>query len=211
MAWTYATLVQAIKDWTQNDETTFNSQIDAFIRNTEERILYSVQLDVFRKNVSGSTTAGNKYLAAPSDFLAPYSLSVTANGSTLFLLNKDCEYMQEYNPTGATGVPKYYGLFDVDNFLLAPVPADNYPVEMHYYYKLASIVDTGTSWLGTNAEQAMLYGALFEAYTFMKGEQDVLAVYSQRFTEAVARLKNLGEGFENQDAYRDGLVRVKPN
>ena len=211
MAWTYATLVQAIKDWTQNDETTFNSQIDAFIRNTEERILYSVQLDVFRKNVSGSTTTGNKYLAAPSDFLAPYSLSVTANGSTLFLLNKDAEYMQEYNPTGATGVPKYYGLFDVDNFLLAPVPADNYPVEMHYYYKPASIVDTGTSWLGTNAEQALLYGALFEAYTFMKGEQDVLAVYSQRFTEAVARLKNLGEGFENQDAYRDGLVRVKPN
>ena len=147
MAWTYATLVQAIKYWTQNDETTFNSQIDTFIRNAEERILYSVQLDVFRKNVSGSTTAGNKYLAAPSDFLAPYSLSVTANGSTLFLLNKDCEYMQEYNPTGATGVPKYYGLFDVDNFLLAPVPADNYPVEMHYYYKPASIVDTGTSCL----------------------------------------------------------------
>ena len=211
MAWTYTTLVQAIKDWTENDETTFNSQIDNFIRNAEERILYAVQLDVFRKNASGSTTAGNKYLTAPTDFLAPYSVSVTANGSTLFLLNKDVEYMQEYNPTGATGVPKYYGLFDVDHFILAPVPADNYPVEIHYFYKPQSIVDAGTSWLGTNAEQALLYGALFEAYTFMKGEQDVLAVYSQRFTEAVARLKNLGEGMENVDAYRDGLIRVKAN
>ena len=211
MAWTYATLVQAIKDWTENDETTFNSQIDNFIRNAEERILYAVQLDVFRKNASGSTTTGNKYLTAPTDFLAPYSVSVTANGSTLFLLNKDVEYLQEYNPTGALGVPKYYGLFDVDHFILAPVPADNYPVEIHYFYKPESIVDSGTSWLGTNAEQALLYGCLFEAYTFMKGEQDVLAVYSQRFTEAVARLKNLGEGLENVDAYRDGLVRVKAN
>lgn len=211
MAWTYATLVQAIKDWTQNDETTFNSQIDNFIRNTEERILYAVQLDVFRKNVSGTMTSGNKYLAVPTDFLAPYSLSVIADGSTLFLLNKDVEYIQEYNPTGATGVPKYYSLFDIGNFILAPVPASNYPVEMHYYYKPASIIITNTSWLGDNAEQALLYGCLFEAYTFMKGEPDVLALYSQRFVEAVSRLKNLGEGLENTDAYRDGLIRVKAN
>ena len=211
MAWTYATLVQAIKDWTQNDETTFNTQIDNFIRNTEERILYSVQLDVFRKNVTGTATNGNKYLAVPTDFLAPYSLSMTANGSTSFLLNKDVEYIQEYNPTGATGVPKYYGLFDINNFILAPVPASNYPVEMHYYYKPASIISTNTSWLGDNAEQAMLYGSLFEAYTFMKGEPDILSLYNQRFIEGISRLKNLGEGLENTDAYRDGLIRVKAN
>ena len=213
MAWTYATLVQAIKDWTQNDETTFNSQISNFIRNAEERILYSVDLDVFRKNVSGVTTAGNKYLGVPSDFLSPFSLAVTANGSQSFLLNKDVEYLQEYNPTGAQGVPKYYALFDTQTnsgaFILAPVPAAAYPMEMHYYYKPASIVDTGTSWLGDNAEQALLYGTLFEAYTFMKGEQDLLNVYNQRFAEALTRLKNFGEGRENSDAYRDGLVRVK--
>ena len=213
MAWTYATLVQAVKDWTQNDETTFNSQIDNFIRNAEERILYSVDLDVFRKNVSGTTTAGNKYLATPSDFLSPFSLAVTANGSQAFLLNKDVEYLQEYNPTGLQGVPKYYALFDVStvraNFILAPVPAAAYPVEMHYYYKPASIVDTGTSWLGDNAEQALFYGALFEAYTFMKGEQDLLNVYNQRYAEALTRLKNFAEGRENVDAYRDGLTRVK--
>ena len=209
MAWTYATLVQAIKDWTQNDEATFSSQIDNFIRNAEERILYSVDLDVFRKNVSGTTTSGNKYLAVPTDFLSPFSLAVTVNGSTSFLLNKDVEYLQEYNPTGATGTPKYYSLFDINNFILAPVPAGNYAVEMHYYYKPASIIQTGTSWLGDNAEQALFYACLFEAYTFMKGEQDLLNVYNQRYAEALTRLKNFGEGRENTDAYRDGLVRVR--
>jgi hypothetical protein len=209
MPWTYTTLVQAIKDWTENDETTFNSQIPNFIRNTEERILHSVQLDVFRRNDAGTTTSGNKYLTAPSDFLAPFAMSVYVNGSSVFLLNKDVEYLQEYNPSGQTGIPKYYALYDVDHFLLAPTPAANYPVELHYYYKPTSIVDAGTSWLGTNAEQALLYGCLFEAYTFMKGEQDVLSLYSQRFVEAMSRLKNLGEGLENSDSYRDGLVRVR--
>lgn len=209
MAWTYATLVQAVKDFTQNDETSFNQNMDTFIRNAEERILYSVDLDVFRKNVSGSTTAGNKYLAVPTDFLSPFSLAVTVDGSTNFLLNKDVEYIQEYNPSGTQGVPKYYALFDINSFILGPIPAGVYPVELHYYYKPESIVDTGTSWLGDNAEQALLYGTLFEAYTFMKGEQELLNVYNQRYAEALTRLKNFGEGRENTDAYRDGLVRVR--
>lgn len=209
MAWTYATLVQAVKDFTEYDEATFNANIDTFIKNCEERLLYSVDLDVFRRNATATTTNGNKYLALPSDFLSPFSLSVTANGTQYFLLNKDVEYLQEYNPTGATGVPKYYALFDINNFLLAPTPAAAYPVEMHYYYKPASIVDTGTSWLGDNAEQALLYGTLFEAYTYMKGDADLLNLYNQRFGEAMTRLKNFGEGRENIDAYRDGLIRVK--
>lgn len=209
MAWTYATLVQAVKDFTEYDETSFNDNIDTFIKNCEERLLYSVDLDVFRKNATATTTNGNKYLALPTDFLSPFSLSVTASGTQSFLLNKDVEYLQEYNPTGATGVPKYYALFDINNFILAPTPAAAYPVEMHYYYKPASIVDTGTSWLGDNAEQALLYGTLFEAYTYMKGDADLLSLYNQRFAEAMTRLKNFGEGRENIDAYRDGLIRVK--
>ena len=209
MAWTYATLVQAIKDWTEYDETSFNQNINTFIRNCEERIVYAAQMEVFRKNVSGNCSSGNQYLAAPSDFLSPYSLAVTVNGSKVFLLNKDVEYLQEYNPSGATGVPKYYAAFDVDNFLLAPVPAQSYAAELHYYYRPASIVDTGTSWLGTNAEQAMLYGCLAEAYTYMKGENELQMQYTNRFIESVSRLKNLGEGRENIDAYRDGLTRVK--
>jgi hypothetical protein len=209
MAWTYATLVQAIKDWTEYDETTFNQNIDTFIRNCEERIVYAAQMEVFRKNSSGTCSSGNQYLAAPSDYLSSYSLSITVSGSKVFLLNKDVEYLQEYNPSGATGVPKYYAAFDVDNFLLAPVPAQSYPVELHYYYRPASIVDTGTSWLGTNAEQALLYGCLSEAYAYMKGEPDLQQLYTNRFIESVSRLKNLGEGRENIDAYRDGLTRVK--
>jgi hypothetical protein len=100
-------------------------------------------------------------------------------------------------------------LFDASNFLIAPIPDSSYSVELHYYSRPASIVTAGTSWLGTNAETAMLYGSLVEAYTFMKGDADLLNQYSQRFVEAVARLKNYGEGRENIDAYRDGLVRTK--
>ena len=211
MAWTYPTLVQAVKDWTENDETTFNSQIDTFIRNAEERILFSVDLDVFRRNQSGTLTISNPYLAVPSDFLSPFSLSVTAAGSKQFLLNKDVEYLQEYNPTGATGVPKYYALFSVSYFLLAPTPDAAYNVELHYYYKPPSIIQTNTSWLGDNAEEALLYATLFEAYTFMKGEPDVLNTYNQRYAEAISRLKNFGEGRENTDAYRDGQIRVRAN
>lgn len=211
MGWTYTTLVQAIKDFTQYDETTFNDNINTFIQNTEERLLYAVDLEVFRKNQTGTLTASNKYLAVPSDYLSPFSLSVTVSGVTNFLLMKDVEYLQEYNPTGATGAPKYYALFDVDNFILAPVPASGYSVELHYYYRPESIVTAGTTWLGDNAQQALLYGCLVEAYTFMKGEPDLLNLYNQRFNESLSRLKNYGEGRENEDAYRDGLIRVKAN
>ena len=211
MAWTYATLVQAIKDFTQYDETTFNDNINTFIQDTEERLLYAVDLEVFRKNQTGTLTASNEYLTVPGDYLAPFSLSVTVSGSKNFLLMKDVEYLQEYNPTGATGAPKYYALFDVDNFILAPVPASNYSVELHYYYRPESIVTANTTWLGDNAQQALLYGCLVEAYTFMKGEPDLLNLYNQRFNESLARLKNYGEGRENDDAYRDGLIRVKAN
>ena len=209
MAWTYITLVQAIKDFTEYNETSFVSNINTFIQNCEERILYSVDLDVFRKNATGSASTGNQYVAVPSDFRAPFAMNITSAGSKVFLLNKDVEYLQEYNPTGTTGVPKYYSIFDVDNFIIAPVPNANFPLELHYYYKPQSIVTAGTTWIGDNAEQALLYGSLFEAYTYMKGEPEILNLYNQRFAEALTRLKNYGEGRENVDAYRDGLIRIK--
>jgi hypothetical protein len=211
MAWTYATLVQAIKDWTQYDETSFNDNIDTFIQNAEERILFAVDLTVFRKNQSGNVSSGNKYLAFPSDFLSAFSLSVTANGSQSFLLQKDVEYLQEYNPTGATGVPKYYALFDINTFILAPVPDDDYSVELHYYYRPASITTGASTWIGDYAQEALLYGSLIEAYIYMKGEDNLIAQYDKRFNEALMRLKNYGEGREDVDAYRDGLIRVKAN
>jgi hypothetical protein len=214
MAWTYSTLVQAIKDFTQYDEATFNSNINTFIQNAEERILFAVDLTVFRKNQVGTTTSGNKYLAVPSDYLSAFSLSITANGSTSFLLQKDVEYLQEYNPTGTLGTPKYYALFDINTFMLAPVPNDSLPVEVHYYYRPASITaggSTASTWISNYAQEALLYGSLIEAYIFMKGEPDLIAAYDKRFNESLIRLKNYGEGREDIDAYRDGLIRVVPN
>ena len=214
MAWTYSTLVQAIKDFTQYDETTFNSNIDTFIQNAEERILFAVDLTVFRKNQTGTTTASNKYLTAPTDYLSAFSLSITSGGSTTFLLQKDVEYLQEYNPTGATGVPKYYAVFDINTFILAPVPAAAYAAELHYFYRPESLTTTTgseTTWISNYGQEALLYGSLIEAYIFMKGEPDLIAMYDKRYNEALARMKNYGEGREDVDAYRDGLIRVQAN
>jgi len=212
MSFTYTTLKQAIQDWTENDETTFVNNLDVFIKNTEERILKLVDLDFFRKNVSGATTASNQFLAMPSDYLASFSLSITNGSNKEFLLLKDVNFIQSYNPNSSTtGVPKYYAPFDIDNFILAPTPDASYVAELHYYYRPQSITATsdGTSWLGTNAPDTLLYGCLSEANTFMKGEVDLSQQYQTRFVEAINRLKNYGEGVENSDAYREGLVRIQ--
>jgi len=212
MSYTLTTLKQAIQDYTENSETTFVNNLDNIIRNTEERILKLVDLDLFRKNATALMTTGNKYLSCPSDFLSSFSLSyIKSNGEHEFLLQKDVNFLQSYAPdSSATGSPKYYAQFDVENFILAPTPDDNYNVELHYYYRPASITgSTGASWLGENAPDCLLYGCLVEAYTFMKGEADMMQAYEARFAESISRLKNYGEGRENNDAYRQGLVRIK--
>lgn len=211
MTYTHTTLKTAIQDYTENSETTFVNNLDNFIKNTEERILKLVDLDLFRKNANASMTSGNKYLSCPSDFLSSFSLSyIDASNNHNFLLQKDVNFLQEFAPDDtATGAPKYYAQFDVDNFILAPTPNSDYAVELHYYYRPASITGSaGTSWLGENAPDCLLYGCLVEAYTFMKGEADMMGAYEKRFVEAIQRLKNYGEGRENNDAYRQGLVRI---
>ena len=283
MSYTYTTLKQAIKDYTENDETTFVSNLPVFIRNTEERILKNVQLSLFQKNASGVMSDSNKFLTCPSDFLAPFSLSYTASSSNQVFLNfKDSNFIQSFNPNSATtGSPRYYGQFDVDNFILAPTPDSGYTVELQYYYRPSSITtsnfvltltsvsgtfvagetvsggtsgqssnldsidstaltvdipsgdyvvgetltggtsgatgvisaigaDTTESWISQNAEVALLYGALMEAYVFMKGEQDLQVLYEKRFGEAIMGLKMLGESREVTDEYRTGqIVRAK--
>tara|TARA_Y100001938_G_scaffold146646_1_gene225948 strand:+ start:973 stop:1617 length:645 start_codon:yes stop_codon:yes gene_type:complete len=212
MTYTNTTLKQAIQDFTENDETTFVSNLNNFIINAEERILKLVDLDYFRKNVTASTTSGNKFLALPDDYLATFSLSIVNSGSNEFLLQKDVNFLQEYSPDPTvTGVPKYYGIFDVDNLILAPTPNQAYSAELHYYYRPQSITATasGTSWFGDNAPDTLLYGSLVEAYTFMKSEPTFIQLYEQRFVEAVTRLKVYAEGVENTDAYRTGLTRVR--
>ena len=284
MSYTYTTLKQAIKDYTENDETTFVSNLPVFIRNTEERILKNVQLSLFQRNASGVMSASNKFLTCPSDFLAPFSLSFTnAQGFQGFLDFKDADYIQSFNPNPATtGSPRYYGQFDVDNFIISPTPDSGYTVELHYFYRPTSLTkstftltmtsvsgtfttsdtvtgstslqsavvknvpssttlqvvvpagdftvgetitgsssgatgvlsavsaDATESWISQNAEVALLYGALMEAYVFMKGEQDLQVLYEKRFGEAIMGLKMLGEAREVTDEYRTGqIVRAK--
>ena len=212
MSFTYAQLETAIQDYTENTETSFVSNLPLFIRQAEERILKSVQLSLFRKNVSGSMANANRFLACPSDYLAPFSLSfVDASSDHVFLDFKDPDYVQSFNPDAATvGLPRYYAVYDVDNFILGPTPNAAYNVELHYFYRPASLTAGaagGTTWLSENASIALLYGSLIEAYIFMKGEPDMMALYEKRFTEAISGMKMLGEAKEVTDEYRTGQVR----
>ena len=208
MAQTFTTLKNALQDYLETTETTFVNNLPTIITQAEDRILKSVQLPDFKKNSTGTTTSSNKYLSCPSDFLAPYSLAVDNSGYE-FLLFKDVNFIREAYPSASTtGIPKYYGLFDADNFILAPTPDQAYSVELHYYYRPNSLTagaDSGSTWLSTNASFAMLYGSLIEAYTVMKGEPDVMKMYNDRFVESLLRLKEYGEARENADAYRRGL------
>ena len=210
MAFTFETLKTAVKDYTDNAESTFVSQLSRFIINAEERILKECQLDDFRKNVTGSATQSVKFLTKPTDFLAPFSLSIVNSSANEFLENKHITFLQDYTPNpSTTGTPKYYGDWDEDTFVLGPTPDANFTAELHYFYRPQSITasDDGTSWLGTNAELCLLYGSLVEAYTFMKGEPDLLQLYNGRFTESLEWLKNLGEAKQVQDQYRYDSVR----
>lgn len=209
MSFTYSTLKSAIENYADNTETTFVANLDNFIKAAEQRILNSIDLQYFRKNVTGTVTSGNQYLAVPSDYLASFSLSVIDSSNKEFLLEKDVNYIQSVNPNSSTtGVPKYYAYFDINNFILAPTPSANAVAELHYFYRPASLTaagDSGTTWLSTNAPNAMLYGSLVEAYIYMKGEPDVMKSYTDRFMESLVRLKDYGEARENSDAYRRGL------
>ena len=213
MSFTYDELKQAIQDYTENTEATFVNNLPVFIRSAEERILKGVQLNFFMRNLIGTTTTGNQYLSCPSDFLAPYSVSYEdADGVSHFIEFKDLSFVQSYNPdVTVQGEPRYYAQFDVGNFILAPTPDADYDVEIQYLYRPASLTTvlnpaTDTTWLSENAELAMLYGALIEAYIFMKGEPDIMTMYNERFNEAVTGLKMLGEAKETTQNYRVGQV-----
>jgi hypothetical protein len=214
----YAALVTAISDYTENTFPT--TDMNTFITQAELRIYNTVQFPSLRKNVTGTITANNKYLSCPDDFLSPYSLAVIdATGSYEYLLNKDVNFIRQAYPAPTdTAIPKYYALFGptvtsstISNelsFILGPTPDASYSVELHYYYYPTSITTALTTWLGDNFDTVLLYGALVEAYTYMKGEADMVALYSSRYQEALALAKRLGDGLEKQDSYRSGTYRV---
>ena len=215
MSFTYLQLKDAVKAYTEYEETSFVNNIPLFIRLSEERILKNVQLSLFRKNATAQTSNTVQYIKVPSDFLAPFSLSMTgADGDKFFVDFKDPSFVQSYTPDPTTTcLPKYYCVFDVDNFLMAPTPNAAFTAELHYYYRPESLTagsDSGTSWLSENAEMTLLYGALIEAYIYMKGEQDIMAYYDKRFQESLLPLKMLGEAKETTDEYRTGkVIRAK--
>ena len=212
----YTELCANIQDYTENTFTA--DELATFTKMAEQRIYNTVQLPNLRKNVTGTTTSGNKYLACPTDFLAPYSLAViAADGSYEYLLNKDVNFIRQAYPTPTdTGTPAHYSIFgplssNINElvFLLGPTPDATYTMELHYFYYPESIVTAGTSWLGDNFDSALLNACLLEAITFMKGEQDMVALYNERYVQSIALLKNLGDGKDRMDAYRDGQVRIK--
>jgi hypothetical protein len=224
---TYTELVAAIQSYTENYEQEFISYIPTFIRQTETRVYNTVQIPALRANKTGILSTNNKYLSAPSDFLAVYSLAVIENYGTAteeyyYLLNKDVNYIRAAYPTPAdTGLPQYYAIFgptttsnvvtDELSFILGPTPDAAYTVELHYYYYPESITTApdGRTWLGDNYDPVLLYGSLREAYLYMKGEQDLIANVEAKYNEAMGQLKRLGDGMERQDAYRSGQVRVR--
>ena len=230
---TYTELVTAIQTYTENtfpsttlaDGTVVSSttQINRFIEQAEQRIYNIVQFPSLRKNVTGSITSANKYLSAPTDFLATYSLAVIdASGNYEYLLNKDVNFIRQAypNPTTDVGIPKYYALFGPTvntstitnelSFIVGPTPDTSYNVELHYYYYPESITTAGSTWLGDNFDTVLLYGSLIEAYTYMKGEADIVALYETRYKEALGLAKRLGDGLERSDAYRSGQYRLSP-
>ena len=222
----YSTLFETIKGYVENDfpDTTWTDsagtgtvtftqkeQIDTFIQQAEQRVYNMVQLPALRKSVTGNCTVSNKYLSMPSDWLSMYSLAVIrSDGTQEYLLNKDVEFIRSAFPDPTDlGEPTHYAIFDNNTMILGPTPDDSYDMEMHYNAYPTSIVNapSGTTWLGDHFDSVLLYGSLLEAYTFMKGEADVIAVYKSRYDEALGMLKQLGDGKDRQDTYRSGQVR----
>ena len=210
MSFTLATLKTAVKDYCETSESTFDTQLTTFIQEAEERILKNVELPDFRKNVTGTSTASSTYLSTPTDFLSPYSLAVISSSVYSYLLFKHVSFVRDYTPNSSTtGLPKYYAVFDENTFILAPTPDSNYTFELHYKHRPASLTagaDSGTTWLSTNAPDALLYGTLVEAATFLKVPEEV-AQYEQRFVSATAALKRLGEGYGARDEFRYDIAR----
>lgn len=217
----YTELKAAIQAYTENTDTSFIAEIPVFVTQAEQRIYNSIQFPSLRKNMTGTVTSTTPYLSAPNDFLSSYSLAVIdADGNYEYLLNKDVNFIRQAYPKASdTGLPRYYALFGPTvsgstistelSFMLGPKPDATYTVELHFFYYPESIVTASTTWLGDNFDSVLLYGSLVEAYTYMKGEQDIMGLYNTKYQEALGLAKRLGDGLERQDAYRSGQYRQK--
>jgi len=210
----YATLTTLIQQYCESTETSFVANIPTFVQLAEERVYNTVQIPAIRRNQIGTLSLGNKYLTLPPDWLATFSLAVIApvTGVQEFLLDKDVNFIRQSYPSPSdTGMPKYYAIFDDNTLILGPTPDTAYQVEMHYYYYPESIVTAGTTWLSDRFENVLLYGSIREAYTYLKGEADLMQYYEQKYQEAMQQLMRLGDGLNRRDSYRSGQVRLPVN
>ena len=215
----YSDLLATVQNYVESTETTLVAMIPTMVQNVERAIYQRVHLPALRKNVSGTMTANGKYLTTPTDFLAPYALSITipavvgppaVNAYQQFLLNKDVEFMREAFPDPTQpGPPTHYGLFDATTFILGPTPDQSYQTELHYFYYPQSIVTAGTTWLGDNFPNALLYGTVIEAYVYLKGAPDMLKNYQDLYGAAIDQLKQLGDGQKRQDTYKIKPEKIK--
>jgi hypothetical protein len=207
----YTQLSQAIQDYCESTESSFVANIPVFVKAAEQRIYNTVQIPALRKNVTGTMTSGTPYMSLPTDWLATFSIAVIdpVTNAYEFLLPKDVNFIRAAYPTvSPNSKPQYYGIFSPYTIIVGPTPSANYVTELHYYYYPESIVTAGTSWVGDNFDTVLLYGSLREAYTYLKGEADMMANYEAKYQEALGQLKRLGDGLERQDAYRNGQARV---
>jgi len=205
----YATLSQMLQDYTQNYSSEFVAAIPDIVKLAEDRIYQSVQIPALKKVQSFNLTANSKNFSVPNDFLSAYSMAVITDGSYNYMLEKEAGYLNEAFPiVSYRGIPRFYSIIDEDTIAVAPTPGSAYSIELYYFYEPESIVTAGTSWLGDNAESVLFYGSLVEAYTYMKGDNDLIALYTARYAEVLQRLKNLGEGLDKRDNFRVDAPRI---
>ena len=210
MSFTFATLKTAIQDYLEVSESTFTTQLPTFIQQSEDRIFSFVQLPEQRKNVQGTLTTGNRFLATPTDFYAPMSLALISSSTYDYLDFKHPSFIKEYSSGTTRSTPKYYSLFDDAAFEVSPIPDADYTVELHYLHKPVSLTagsDSGTTFLSTDYSDALLYGSLVEGAIFLKEPADVIAQLEGRFKEAIARMKTTSDGRGTRDEYRYDSVR----
>lgn len=208
MAFTYTTLTATIEDYLQQYDTAFVAQLPTIIRQAEDRLFKATNMPVLKKNATSTCTDGSRFVPAPVDMLSPLALTLIDGTTYTPLIFRESSLIYEMYGNEASGPPVYYSLYSDATFLVGPTPDENYNVEFSYLYKPPSIVDAGTSWLGTNAENALLYACLVEAYTYMKGDEKVMATYVASYTKALEDLTRLGEGQNERDAYTDNDIKV---
>jgi len=213
---TYAELVQKIRDYTEVDSNVLTSTIvNGFIENAEFRILRDVDSDNNKRYATANLVASQRFIDTPDNLLVVRSAQIIdSDGSSQpdnreFLEYRDTSYMSEYNPTGSRGVPKYYGMWDQNTIVLAPTPDATYEIQLNYILKDPGLSSTNTTtYLSQNFPNGLLYACLVEAFSFLKGPNDLLQLYEGKYKQVVEGFSIEQMGRRRRDEYQSGVPRV---